>query len=252
MGIKDVYNAATVQWTVLIQKYPKLYFLLLILCIITITVFVSRELTKAGKLGFQNASRFGYYYEVGDGGLSIDKPNRQLANKALQTQLSKYGYEISLEQLNQVPAVIVLSYLELEEDDVDPIALVAKIVIMSDPTYKTVAKSVDKAIRNNSAFADNYERSAVYDLLTKYFIAIKQPLGIPLANWSDYILIQTFKSLKAPTIAELSASPPSKRVASYDSNSSFAAASTIRTKAVDAMDAMTVTPSPLFSSVGSV
>lgn len=251
MGFTGVYHAVTNRWAELINKYPKLYFLLLIVCIIIITVFVSRDLTKAGKLGFQNKSKYGFYYNTGDLTF-IDRASRQIGNQALQTQLGKFGYDISLEQLSQVPDVIVLSFLELEEDEVDPIALVAKIIIMSDPTYQTVLKSVNTAIRYSGAFATSDERVAVYDLLTKYFIAIKQPLGIPLANWSDYILIKTFKSLKAPTTAQLSASPPSKRVVAYNSGSAFADAAAARSKTGQPADAMTVTPAPLFSSVGSV
>jgi hypothetical protein len=252
MGIKDVYNAATLQWAVLIDKYPKLYFLILVLSLIVATVLITRTLTKAGKLGFQNKSMYGYYYETSD--LSFpDRSNRQLANQALQTQLNKYNYSLTLEQLDKIPSSIVLSFLELEDDEVDPIALVAKIVMMTDPTYDAVRKSVDAAIRNSGVFASADERSAVYDLLTKYFIAIKQPLGIPLANWSDAILIQTFKSLKAPTVAQITASPPATAAVANTSASTVSSGTSSSTTASSStLDAMTVTPSPLFTSVGSV
>ncbi len=213
--------------------------------------FGSKWLAKGPKAPFTNKSNHGFYYETDD--LRMVSPNdRSIARNALVSELTKLGFSYTLEQVSTLSDSMLLTLLE-PDDDIDVALAMAKLVILLDPTYKAVQTSIITARSNGNKFANDAERQAVFDLLTKYFVAIKTPLGIPLSQWSDYILIKTFSTLKAPALSEMSYSPTgsSKSKSVYNASSSFAMASAARKSSTSAADAMTIAPAPLFSSVSS-
>lgn len=170
-----------------------------IILIILVSAIAKRV---ARKSGFTNRSSMGFYYDTETLEFLSDD-DRKLAHMALDARLTKDGYSYSAAQIATLSDQIVLDILETDDEAHIPV-VEAKLTILLDPAYRGALASVLAARRNNNTFANAGERRAVFDLLSNYFSKINTPIGAPLSNWSDYVLIRTFQTLQLPQRSEVS------------------------------------------------
>jgi len=155
----------------------------------------ANELVNAITSHFNNLSPLGYHYETTT--LKFVKPaDRVIAVNALYKLCQENGLKYTVDQLGKVPDLNMMNILEVDDDSQIPVQL-AQLVLLVDENYDT-AKAAVKAAIKNGAFANASERTLVYELLTKYFIALKTPIGVPLARWTDMQLITTFRTFRLP------------------------------------------------------
>jgi len=210
------------------------------------TMFVYKK--KCHKT-FMNKASTGFYYDTDS--LTINSANdRKIAYAALMTKLKQDNYTYTIDQISTLSDEIVLNILEVDDED-SIAAEEAKLIIILDPTYKAALKAIIDARRNNNKFMNVDDRQMIYNLIIKYFTAIDQPVSAPINNWSDFVLIRTFQTLKPPTqqdLAATSSAPPSAHKSThFDSTAAFAAATAARkTTPHNAVVAM-----PNFTSMGS-
>lgn len=148
---------------------------------------------------FVNKSSSGYYYDT-DTLSFYSSSDRNLALEALVEQLKHDGYTFSRTQLDALSDEIVINILDLSDDETSA-TIESQLVLVLDPSYRSVLKVVLNAQKNNQ-FNNNEERQMVYDLLVKYFVAVGTPIQQPLDKFSDAVLIHTFRTLTPPTISD--------------------------------------------------
>ncbi len=173
------------------------------LCAVLVVVFVFGILVVIFKMScscekkstFMNNSVYGYVYDT-ENFRFLDPENRLKAKKALINEMAKDGVKITLENLSGIVDSYIIRILDVEEEDRVP-ALKARLVIMIDPDYQTAYLLVNAAKRTNK-LANDGDRQIIYDLLVKYFKVLNDPITMPLKQWSDSLLIRTFKTLEKP------------------------------------------------------
>ena len=158
---------------------------------------------KGKKSGYINRTIHGVYYETNDMSFATAS-DRQQALDVLQSIVKTAGYEYTRDQLERLSDQFVLMILE-PETDMEQQMLLARIVVLTDPTYAQALTAVQKAQRGNGRFASQDERQLVYNLLVKYFTTINTPVTIPISRWTDFLLIRTFRTLQLPSALEYSA-----------------------------------------------
>lgn len=169
--------------------------LILILVIGLLIAIYKLSCSCKKKSTFMNNSPHGYVYDTEDLRF-LDPENRLKAKKALIREMSKDGVNITLENLAGIVDKYILRILDVEDEDRVP-ALKARLVIMIDPDYQSAYLLVNKASRTQRLDNDE-DRQLIYDLLVKYFKVLDDPITMPLKQWSDRLLIRTFRTLEKP------------------------------------------------------
>lgn len=175
------------------------FIIALLITILGVVIAIVINETKCSH--FTNKASGGYYYDT-DNMRFTRKEDRDIAISQLASQMTKSGISVSESNLKTVPDLFIIQTLEAE-DDTEQLILQSRIVMMIDPTYKSVFASVIQAQRNNFRFNNQDERMAVFNLLMKYFQALKSPINSNLSKWTDFVLIRTFRTLKPPSYSEL-------------------------------------------------
>lgn len=151
------------------------------------------------KSGFRTVGPGGHAYDTAAMRFESTE-DKKLAIAALSASLKKDGIEYTNEQLYKLPDPFVIMALEPEDAD-DETRLKARVVVMVDPDYQAAVAATAKARRNKNTLESETERIMIYNLLLKYFSAVKRPLSVKLPYWPDYLLIQTLRSLQSPPSA---------------------------------------------------
>ncbi len=174
----------------------------LIICvgIIVTLVFIGKAIKKATSDSFMNKSYAGFYYETENMSFRTTD-DRNIAIAALLKLLADSGVVYKPEQLEHISDEFIISIVE-SEDDNDFAHRAAKLVILIDPNYKIALQIVNVASKNNNTITSSASRQVVYDLLVKYFATLKTPIGNPLNQWSDILLIRAFRTLELPSKAD--------------------------------------------------
>jgi len=182
--------------------------LLALACLIFVALALASAIEPmvrpATKAGYMNKSPLGYYYETETMSFS-SAADRSIAVQWLLKTLATSGVIYTPEQISTVRDELILSMVESEDNDFNRMA--AKLVILVDPMYKAALAIVNSASGANSKIASDGSRQIVYDLLVKYFLSKKTPIGIPIGDWSDFLLIRTFRSLRLPDKTDFSKYP---------------------------------------------
>lgn len=177
-------------------------FVLLMLWVIY--TIVSAVYLGANVSPFMNKGINGYYYDTDS--LQFRSPaDRKIGVTALLSLLKNNGLNYSTTELSGLSDSFILMILD-PADDNELAFLIARLVLLVDPTYKTAYISVLAANKSGS-FNNDSERQMVYDLLMKYFTQLNKSdtsIGFPppLAKWTDSLLVRTFRTLKMPAQSE--------------------------------------------------
>ena len=175
--------------------------LLLIVVVILITyILCSPRCNSGAKLPFMNKSSNGYYYDTEEQTFASPQ-DRTTAINTLINMFQGEGITYTSEQISRLSDTFLLKILEPESDE-ERDALKARVVILVDPDYTLAQVIVNGARKAGNKFDNAKDRALVYGLLVKYFIALKNPINVPLARWSDMLLIRSFKTLTLPDNSE--------------------------------------------------
>lgn len=180
--------------------------------------FKSSPGTKNG-FTFNDRSEFGYSYDVVERKFA-SKVDRPIAVSALQKQLERKGQRYSVEQLNTLRDSIIINILESDDDDFAN-GLIAKIPLITNPRYKEAVSITDAGAKGGFRLRNDEERELIYGMLLTYFSALKKPLSLRLNQFSDQLLITTFRTLRSPTEADLTKQRSAMPVVREQVNSGF-------------------------------
>lgn len=184
-----------------IPKYYSVLFVVLIIIMCALFALLGTYIydrSRSCKSGFMNKSASGYYYDT-ETLRFHSADDRTIGIKVLLKQLSDRGSVYTLDQFRDVPDTFLLSMLDSEDAD-DFTRHAAKLIVLIDPMYKAALAMVNSSLNNQFTLATG--RQIVYDVLVKYFLSLKTPIAAPLNDWSDALLIKTFRTLRMPSKAE--------------------------------------------------
>lgn len=149
---------------------------------------------------FVNMSSNGYYFDTTNLTF-ISKTDREMGIKTLIRLLSEDGVKYTPVELASLSDSFILTILE-SEDDTELAALKARVSMVIDPTYHRVFMLVQRGAATGNALGNDTDRRLIYDILVKYFNALNTPIMVPMARWSDSLLIKTFGTLRLPESTE--------------------------------------------------
>jgi hypothetical protein len=174
-----------------------------VIIIILFAALVFASDTRKSK--FMNKSTAGFYYDTTD--MSFSSPaDRAIAIKYAISTLSKsFGMNYTTDQFEQISPSFIISLVEAE-DDTELNMLANKLSVLVDPMYKPAFIAVAKALSQGNKFDNGESRRVVYELLVRYFNLLKTSVP-PLQEWADVLLIQAFKTMRAPSKAEFARYP---------------------------------------------
>lgn len=157
------------------------------------------------KNSFTNKSPFGYRYDV-DTMTFPTTEDKNIAYTALVKLLNEEGINITMNDLTSkpVPSHFIISILEAEEGD-DTLFMKANLLVYLDPNNQKVKQLINRAsVNTNINKFNDSEREMIYNLLSVYFTAMKQPMRYPLKMWSDSQLIKAYHTRKLPLDTQFS------------------------------------------------
>jgi hypothetical protein len=187
-----------------IHKYPT-YIILGIFLLVILVVCLQPD-SSTGKDRYMNKSSAGFYYETDN--MSFHSPSdRSIAvNHLIDTLATSVGVKYTSNQFDTIAASFIISMIEADNDN-EFTAMASKLAILVDPTYKVVLTTVAIASKAGYKLQGPNDRTLVFDLLVKYFNARGTSISTPLSDWSDMLLIRTFKTLQLPLKSDFSKYP---------------------------------------------
>ena len=204
------------------EKYAVAFMIIVVIILLGISIWYVSTQSKSGKKStftFNDRSEFGYSYDVVERKF-VSKVDRPIAVSALQKQLERKGQRYSLEQLNILRDSLIINILESDDDEFAN-GLIATIPLLTNPRYKEAIAIVNNGANSGFKLRNTQERELIYGMLLSYFTALRTPLTIRLDQFSDELLITTFRTLKRPSEADLTKKRSTMPVVREQVNSGF-------------------------------